>query len=454
MNREALRALPSVNSLLETPIGQALITRYGHDQTTDAVRYILQMTRDAIINNTPTESTQQRLLQQIEHHLKQQTQPTLRQVINGTGVIIHTNLGRAPLSDDAIQAMNAVAAQYNTLEFDLNTGGRGSRNIHAEKILPEIVGAEAALVVNNCASALLLVLTALARNREVIVSRGQLVEIGGGFRIPEIMTQGGASLVGVGTTNKTRAADYANAVTDQTAMLLRVHASNFMQVGFTETAAIEDMASTARKHNLLLVDDVGSGALIDTTQFGLSPEPLVQHSIAAGADLVLFSGDKLLGGPQAGIIVGKRDAIDKLKRHPFNRALRADKLVLAALTATLDHYRRDEALKKVPVWWMISRELCDLARIAKRWSKQFPNADIQKGNSTVGGGSIPGSTLSTVLLSLDVPHPTDFVARFRAAETPVIARIADDKVLIDPRTVFPEQEEHLLRTIDQSISNE
>lgn len=445
-DQNLLRTLPAVNDLLEQ--SQPLIEKYGHDTTADAIRRTLNATRQAILNGdtaTPTDNTA--LLTQVKQTLARQFTPSLRPVINATGVIIHTNLGRAPLSDEARAAVEAVARDYNTLEFDLESGGRGSRNVHAEGLLPELVGAEAALVVNNAASALVLTLAALANGREVVVSRGQLVEIGGGFRIPEIMVQGGAHLVEVGTTNKTRPDDYRRAITENTAMLLRVHASNFKQVGFTQSVPIADMGAVAREGDVRLVDDVGSGALLDTAPFGLAPEPLVQDSIAAGADLVLFSGDKLLGGPQAGVIVGKRDAVDVLKRHPFSRALRADKMALAALSATLEHYRRGEALAKVPVWWMMNRKLCDLGRIAKRWQKQLPNAEIQKGESTVGGGSVPGATLPTVLLALDVPGATDFARRLRNASPPVIARIQDGRVLLDPRTVFPHQEEALLATL-------
>jgi L-seryl-tRNA(Ser) seleniumtransferase len=450
MNNNRLRELPAVNDLLEQ--SERLIEQYGHDATADAIRRTIDETRQAILTGAvgaPTDDSA--LLARAAQALKQQFTPSLRPVINATGVIIHTNLGRAPLSDDARAAVEAVARDYNTLEFDLDSGGRGSRNAHAEGLLPELAGAEAALIVNNAASALVLILTALASGREVVVSRGQLVEIGGGFRIPEIMVQGGAHLVEVGTTNKTRPDDYRRAITDNTAMLLRVHASNFKQMGFTQSVSIDEMGAIAHEGGVRLVDDVGSGALLDTAPFGLAPEPLVQDSIAAGADLVLFSGDKLLGGPQAGVIVGKRDAVDVLKRHPFSRALRADKMALAALTATLEHYRRGEALEKVPVWWMMNRKLCDLGRIAKRWQKQLPHAEIQKGESTVGGGSVPGSTLPTVLLALDVPGATDFARRLRGASPPVIARIQEGRVLLDPRTVFPHQEDTLLEILHRLL---
>lgn len=442
-----LRMLPSVSHLLESDIGKRFVQQYGHDSVADVFRGVLDETRQMLLNEQDVNTTNDALLNVAASQLKRQFAPLLRPVINATGVILHTNLGRAPLSDEAIMAMGAIAKSYNTLEFDLDSGGRGSRNVHAGQVLSALTGAESTLVVNNCASALVLVLSALARDKAVIVSRGQLVEIGGGFRIPEIMVQGGAKLVEVGTTNKTRVTDYVNAISDETAMLLRVHSSNFKQVGFTESVMLAEMATVAHEQGVFLVDDIGSGALLDTGQFGLEPEPTVQASIAAGADLVLFSGDKLLGAPQSGIIVGKRDLIDRLKQHPFSRALRADKITLAGLLATLEHYRRGEALEKIPIWWMMSRELCDLGRIAKRWSKALPHADIQKGESTVGGGSIPGSTLPTVLLALDVSHPDDFMRRLREAETPIIARIADNRVLLDPRTVFPEQEDTLLNLL-------
>lgn len=451
-NNQPLRALPAVNHLLKSATGQALTREYGHTLTVDALRAALQSAREQFQQGAPL-PTPEALLHSAERQLMAQSQPSLRPVINATGVILHTNLGRAPLSAAAIRAVEAVARQYSTLEFDLLTGERGSRNTHPEALLCKLTGAQAALVVNNAASALVLTLAALTQGQAVIMSRGQAVEIGGGFRIPEIMRQSGATLVEVGTTNKTRAADYIDAIQPNTAALLRVHASNFKQVGFVESVEIATLAEIAAAHHVYLIDDVGSGALLDTTPYGLDAEPLVQASVAAGADVVIFSGDKLLGGPQAGVIVGKQAAIAQLKRHPLARALRADKLTLAALLATLQHYQRDEALTQVPVWWMISRKLCDLGRLAKSWSKQFPHASIQKGVSTVGGGSLPGNTLPTVLLALDVPHPSAFAAALRALPTPIITRVQAGRVLIDPRTVFPEQETAMLKGIATTFEN-
>jgi L-seryl-tRNA(Ser) seleniumtransferase len=374
-------------------------------------------------------------------------------VINATGVIIHTNLGRAPLSTQAIKAMNAVAAGYSTLEFDLNTGKRGSRLLHAEQLLIDLTGAEAAMVVNNNASATVLLLAALAKDREVIISRGQLVEIGGGFRVPEILTQSGAALVEVGTTNRTRPLDYEKAVTDKTALLMRVHSSNFKQIGFTESASLESLSEIAHAHNLYLVDDLGSGALIDTTQFGLEHEPTVQESISAGCDVVAFSGDKLLGGPQAGILVGKRELIDSLKRHPLARAIRADKLCLAALSATLDHYRRGEALIHIPILRMLSLSLDDLRQTAQDWASQLGDqAAIIDGESTIGGGSLPGATIPTTLLALNISHPDSFLADLRRLETPIIARIMNDSVVFDPRTVLSQQNHVMITGIASLLS--
>jgi len=345
-------------------------------------------------------------------------------------------------------------SSYNTLEFDLETGKRGSRLLHAGDLLTQITGAEAAMVVNNNAAAVVLVLAGLALDRQVIVSRGQLVEIGGGFRVPEIMQQSGAHLVEVGTTNRTRSNDYERAIGEQTALLMRVHSSNFKQIGFTEQPTLESLAEIAHENNIYLADDLGSGALLDTAPYGLEHEPTVQESITAGCDVVTFSGDKLLGGPQAGIIVGKRELIDKLKRHPLARAIRADKVILAALTATLDHYRRGEELTHIPIWQMISRSLDDVRQTAQLWADEIGEvASVIDGESTVGGGSLPGATMPTVLLALDVAHPDDFLKALREAPVPVIARIADGRVLLDPRTVLDGQTTPLIETLQLVLTS-
>jgi L-seryl-tRNA(Ser) seleniumtransferase len=451
MRTDALRALPAVSALVESASGARLIATYGRAATVDALRAALEAARGQMRAGALDTYDAQAAVADAERSLAAAFQPTLRPVINAAGVIIHTNLGRAPLSAAAQAAVQTAAAQYNTLEYDLDSGARGSRLLHADRLLAAVTGAEAGLVVNNNAAALVLLLSALVQGKEVIISRGQLVEIGGGFRVPDVMAQSGAALVEVGTTNRTRAADYERAVTPNTALIMRAHASNFRQIGFTESAALAELAEVAHRHGLLLVDDLGSGALLDTAAFGLEHEPTVQESLRAGADLVAFSGDKLLGGPQAGIIVGRADLIETLKHHPLARAIRADKLCLAALTATLDHYRRGDVLAQIPVWRMIARPADDIRREARRWARRV-GGQVIAGESTVGGGSLPGATLPTWLLALAVPDADGFAARLRAADPPVIARIADGRVLLDPRTVLPGQARDLLRALESALS--
>lgn len=445
--RLKLRALPSVDALLAEPAINELIIDYGHEATVDALRTAMEATRTRLRSAVDAPIDPHALIESAADVLEARFMPTLRPVINATGVIIHANLGRALLSEAAQGAVLSVAGAYNTLEYDLENGKRGNRRVHAAEMLREITGAEDALVVNNNTAALVLMLAGLAHGREVIVSRGQVVEIGGGFRVPDIMAQSGARLVEVGTTNRTRLADYERALTENTALLMRVHASNFKQVGFTESAEIGAMAHLAHERGLYCVDDLGGGALIDTATYGLDHEPTVLESIAAGVDLVCFSGDKLLGGPQAGILVGRKAIIDQLKRHPLARALRADKLCLAALCATLDHYRRGEATRKIPVWQMISRPLDDLRATAERWRESLrahaPDLAVIDGKSTVGG-SLPGATLPTALLAVRVSAPDEFTARLRQLKTPIIARITDGRVLFDPRTVLAGQEPDVL----------
>ena len=442
----SLRTLPAVDQLLNTSTGLDLIARYGRSQTLHILRAELEATRAKLRAGESIATGSDSILERTAKTLESDFRPSLRPVINATGVIIHTNLGRAPLSLAAQDAIREVAAQYNTLEYDLDEGKRGSRLVHAGKLIAEITGAEAALVVNNNAAGLVLLLSALAKDREVIISRGQLVEIGGGFRVPEVMEQSGAKLVEVGATNRTRAADYERAITPNTALLMRAHASNFKMVGFTESTSLAEMAEITHRHNLYLVDDLGSGALIDTAPFGLDHEPTPQESLQAGVDLVAFSGDKLLGGPQAGILTGKKVLIDLLKRHPLARAIRADKLCLAGLAATLDHYRKGEALQQIPVWRMIARPLEDIRATAQNWAQQVGGMVID-GESTIGGGSLPGATLPTALLALETEHPDEFMAHLRKANPPVIARVAAGQVLFDPRTVLPGQEKFLIDAI-------
>ena len=441
-----LRQLPAVDRLSSDEAAAPLIDAYGREATLDALRAVLDATRDRLLAGEEVPITVEALLARAADDLERAFRPTLLPVINATGVIIHTNLGRALLSEAAREAMLDVARQYNTLEYDLESGGRGSRYVHAEHWLCELTGAEAALVVNNNAAALVLALSALAKGGEVILSRGQLVEIGGGFRVPEILQQSGATLVEVGTTNRTRIRDYEAAISEATALLMRVHASNFKQIGFTESASLVDLVQLAHENDIDVLDDLGSGTLLDTTPYGLAHEPTVGESIEAGADLVSFSGDKLLGGPQAGILVGRAELITMLKRHPLARAVRADKLCYAALNATLDHYRRGEAAEHIPVWRMIARDPDDIHATAQRWARGT-GGTVVAGESAVGGGSLPGATLPTSLLALEMDAPTETAARLRHGTLPLIARIAEGRLLLDPRTVLPEQEEALLAAV-------
>lgn len=446
----SLRLLPSVDRLLQEAGAVALVERFGRPLTVEAVRASLEEARQRVRQGGEPPG-HQALLQRAEALLEAWLAPSLRPVVNATGVIIHTNLGRAPLSRAAREAMLAVAQGYSTLEYDLARGRRGSREQHAEGLLTRLTGAEAALVVNNNAAAVLLALTALARRKEVLISRTQLIEIGGGFRIPEVLKQSGAKLVEVGTTNRTHLRDFEAALTDRTALILRAHHSNFRIIGFTTEPSLAELVSLGRRHGVPVLDDLGSGALLDTSAFGLGHEPMVQESLQAGASLVAFSGDKLLGGPQAGILVGEKALIDRLRRHPLARAVRPDKLCLAALTATLTHYLKDEAVQEIPVWQMIAATEADLERRARAWAERLGQGTVLPGRSTVGGGSLPEETLPTRLLALEVRHPNAFVARLRAADPPVIARVEEDRVVLDPRTVFPEQEEALLAALRAAL---
>lgn len=448
---DQLRAIPSVDTLISSPAGSGLCQQFGRAQTREAIRAALSNTRTTVRAGQPIPGSDS-IMAQVSATLTHQGAPTLRPVINATGVLIHTNLGRAPLSDRAITAIYQVAENYSNLEYELEPGQRGKRDLHAANMVSAVTGAEDALVVNNNAAAVMLVLMAFAPGREAIISRGQMVQIGGGFRVPDVMVQSGATLREVGTTNRTSLADYANAITEDTALIMEVHSSNFKMVGFTEQPPLADLAGLAHEHDLLLINDLGSGALLDTAPYGLAHEPTVQEALAAGCDLVCFSGDKLLGGPQAGIIVGRADLVAALKAHPLARALRMDKLDLAGLVATLDSYRREKALEEIPIWQMISAPLEDVQRRARSWKRKLGAGEVIKGESTVGGGSLPGETMPTYVLALDVPLPDTFAAALRAETFPIIARINEDRVLLDPRTVLPDQEKALLASVGKLLA--
>ncbi len=443
-----LRNLPSVDKLLKTKQAVTFMAEFGRPLTIEALRATLDAVR-AAYQGTGSIPDENAILAKTAGRLNSWTAPTLCPVINASGVIIHTNLGRAPLSPQAMQAAHAVAMGYSNLEYDLDKGRRGSRLIHAEALLKQLTGAEAALVVNNNAAAVLLALTALAKRRRVLIARTQLVEIGGGFRIPDVMAQSGAKLVEIGTTNRVHLRDYQQAIDEQPIRLvMRAHRSNFAIIGFHTEPALAEIVTVAHEAGLPVVDDLGSGTLIDTRQFGLGHEPTVQESLAAGADLVTFSGDKLLGGPQAGIIVGRKSLVDRLKKHPLARAVRADKLALAALSATLMHYLKDEALRRIPVWRMIATTEQELRDRVSGWVARLGQGEALPGESTVGGGSLPGQVLPTVLLSIPSSNPMRCLSRLRQARPPVIARIHDERILFDPRTVLPEQDEQLIQIIN------
>ncbi len=417
--------------------------------------------RRTIILPLDPAALQNEIANAVEQILAQSLQP----VINATGVILHTNLGRAPLTEAAVEEFRRTATQYSNLEYDLKAGARGKRDVHTSQMLERLTGAEAAIVVNNCAAAVLLVLAALAREGEVLVSRGELIEIGDGFRIPEIMAQSGATLREIGTTNRTRLADYENAITDKTRVLLRVHPSNFQITGFTDKPSLQELAVLAERAHLPLVEDLGSGCLVDLSAYGIV-EPLVRHSIEAGAHVVMFSGDKLLGGPQAGIIAGKKELVAKIRRHPLFRALRVDKLTIAALEATLGAYLR-AGYDEIPALRMIRLTANDIKRRAENFLRELtpelPVGDgkdqiefeIIDGASLVGGGSTPAQSLPTKLIRIaSARHSAaQLEQRLRraAAGISVIARIESDHLILDLRTVLPAQEPQLVQSIAAAL---
>jgi L-seryl-tRNA(Ser) seleniumtransferase len=443
---DSLRQLPSVDKLVGSPAAAGWIATYGRALVVEACRKALDALRQEILAGKPYPG-EDGVLAAVVGTLENLARPTLYPVINATGVILHTNLGRAPLSAETLEAMRRAGESYSNLEFDLEAGERGSRYVHAEGLLCRLTGAEAALVVNNNAGAVLLVLSALAKGREVIISRGQLVEIGGGFRIPEVMAQSGATLVEVGTTNRTYVADYAAAIGERTVALMRVHTSNFRLTGFTHQPSLGELVQLAHQRGLLLLDDLGSGTLLDTAPFGLAHEPTIQESVAAGADVVTFSGDKLLGGPQAGIILGKAELIARLRRFPLTRALRVDKTTLAGIQANLLHYVKGEAAQKIPIWRMIAMPPEEVTARAKALLASLgPKAAgcaLVPGRSMIGGGSLPEESLPTTLIALPSAAPDALAAALRQGRPPIVARVQEGRVLLDLRTVLSGEEEPL-----------
>lgn len=469
--KDLFRRLPGVDQLLDESQIQGLITDFPKTLVLKAIRQTLEELRIEIRQFEPDAEPPDISIQQILKRIDEKTQalarPNLSRVVNATGVIIHTNLGRSCLSEEALQAVETAGRFYSNLEFNLSTGERGSRYSLVEEILCDLTGAEAGLVVNNNAAAVLLTLNSLARDKEVIISRGELVEIGGSFRIPEVMAASGAIMIEVGATNKTHLFDYERAVTDRTAVLLKVHQSNFHMVGFTEQVSLQDLAEFGRTRGLPVVEDLGSGSFIDFSAYGLRREPTVKDTISSGAALVTFSGDKLLGGPQAGIILGRKEFVNLLKTNPLNRALRIDKFTLASLEASLRLYLDEEkALERIPTLKMITAGYPELRAKAVRLKRKLVKAagnvvevTLMEGFSRIGGGSLPVQELKTSLIAMR-PHKMSVNALeewFRSQPIPIIGRIEKEKFMLDVRTMRKEDEAIVINAVSGlagEVSNE
>jgi L-seryl-tRNA(Ser) seleniumtransferase len=448
------RSLPAVHELLDDPA----VRGFARERVVEAVRGELDRLRNAIrTDSLPDDELQPgRIIERVLHTLHASEQPLFREVINATGIVLHTNLGRAPLSKGAVEAAQRGAGRYLNLELDLDTGKRSSRQKPIRERLTQLLGCDSATVVNNCAAATVITLRALAANREVIVSRGQLVEIGGSFRIPEIMEVSGAKLREVGTTNITRIGDYERAITPQTALLMRIHTSNYRITGFAETPSLEELVALGRKDQIPVIDDVGSGSLIDLSPWGLDGEPLVRRSLAEGADLVLFSGDKLLGGPQAGIICGKANLIERIEKDPLMRAFRLDKMTLAALEATLQLYTDSErCLEQIPILKMIATPVEQLRPRCQRLAARFQTlpeleaVTIREATSYVGGGSLPDQAIPTLVVAIRSRSisESELATRLRLQRPAVLARTQEGQLWLDFRTVFEDQEEAIFEAV-------
>lgn len=460
----ALRMLPSVDQLLRTETAMNLRKAIGVSRLTALARTVTDQMRTQILTREISNGdTRENLLRKAEQWLMveglRESKAGIRRVINATGVILHTNLGRAPLSSAARQAVSEEASGYCTLEYDVNSGTRGRRGARVEELLVELTGAEDALVVNNCAASALLILRVLAGDGETLVSRGELVEIGGDFRVPDVMLNSGTRMIEVGTTNRTHLEDYRRAISERTRLIMRVHPSNYRIIGFVTSPSLSELAELAHDKNLILFEDAGSGVLTDLERYELGDEPKIGDCISQGADVVSFSGDKLLGATQAGLIVGRREIVDRLRRHSLYRALRVDKLTLAALESTLEAHRRGTAMQDVPVLQMLSMSKAEInsraQKLVEALSGNSPVAElileIQDGESAVGGGSGPATHPPTVLIALRHTRLTadEIQSHLRQSDTPIVARIAEGKVLLDLRTVAPSDEAELLDSIRQ-----
>lgn len=462
VDQSLMSRLPKVDQVLAQEGPQALEGLLPHPLVLKAVRQVLDELRAALLEGQALEPGQlalQAVAQAAVARAKLLARPSLRRLVNATGVVVHTNLGRSLLAEEALERLAVLNRSYTNLEYDLAAGARGSRYSHVAGILRELTGAEAALVVNNNAAAVFLSLQSLAQGREVIVSRGQLVEIGGSFRVPDVMAKSGAILREVGTTNKTHPRDYENAITTQTGLLLKVHTSNFAVVGFHQEVSLGQMHEIAQRFHLPLMEDLGSGSLVDFSPWGLPKEPTVQEALAEGADLVTFSGDKLLGGPQAGIILGRATLVERLRSNPLNRALRIDKLTLAALEATLELYRDpQEAARRVPTLRMIASPYAELARRAQALARRLKGLGLpglsvgtREGSSRVGGGALPLAAPRTRLVELALTgySPTRLEEGLRASDPPIITRLEDGRLLLDPRTLIAGDEQAIAQALSR-----
>jgi len=458
-DRENLRLIPAVEQILNLPEVVRICAQFGRATVKTWVREVLDELRNVqseqLVGDEAT--VEKNVVQRLGEVAQSVAAQRLRKVINGTGIVIHTNLGRAPLAQAAIDAISAAAASTN-LEIDLLTGQRGRRGAVVEGLCQQVTGAEAALIVNNCAAATLLTLQTLAAGRQVLISRGQLIEIGGSFRLPDVFRQAGVELQEVGTTNRTHLSDYTEAIGPATAALLRVHPSNYRMTGFCESVAIAQLAKLGHSHQLPVIDDVGSGCLYDLSRFGLPDEPIVSESLQAGADLVVFSGDKLLGGPQCGVIVGRSEIVEKLRNNPLARALRVDKLTLAALQATLEIHRAGRAFEEIPVLSQLTMPADDIRRRAERLverlrsqSSAASTISLQQVSSASGGGALPEQSLPSWAIAIADETAGDLSKRLRTGEPAVFGRIQDSRVLIDLRTVQPADEEMLISRLRELV---
>lgn len=454
MNRELLRKLPKIDELLKTELVEDMMKSYSRTIVLDSLREAIEHYREGILKDTINSVSVEEILDLSTKILQDKDKMHLRRVINATGTVIHTNLGRSILGKKAIENVINVAVNYNNLEYDIEAGKRGSRYSHIEELIVALTGAEAALVVNNNAAAIMLVLDTLAKNKEAVVSRGELVEIGGSFRIPEVMKFSGATLVEVGTTNRTHLYDYENSITENTGVFLKVHTSNFKVCGFTEAVPLRDLVELGQKNDVPVIEDIGSGVLIDFSKYGFTHEHTVQESIEAGIDVITFSGDKMLGGPQAGIIVGKKKYIDKMKKNQLTRALRVDKMTLAALEGTLKYYIDEkDAIKNIPSLNMILMDKAEVKKKCTLLKRKLQNNtkgftySIESGESMVGGGSMPTEKIETFVIKVksEFISPEEMETKLRLGDPSLIARVYDDALVLDGRTLFKEDFDEIVK---------